>query len=44
MQRCKEVMLVEKIRGEQQRLGVARKYWVGSGKVKEEEEEEEKEE
>lgn len=43
MRRNEEAMLVEKIQGEQQRLEVARRDWVGSGEVKEEEEEEEEE-
>ncbi|XP_008802522.1 coiled-coil domain-containing protein 97 [Phoenix dactylifera] len=43
MRRCEEAMLVEKIRGEQQRLGVARRDWVGSGGEEEQEEEEEEE-
>lgn len=44
MRRSEEAMLVEKIRGEQQRLGVAEKDWVGSERVVEEEVEEEMEE
>ncbi|PKU85682.1 coiled-coil domain-containing protein 97 [Dendrobium catenatum] len=39
MRRCEEAMLVKKIRGEQQRLGVARKDWVGGDEGGEEEEE-----
>ncbi|CAL9071529.1 unnamed protein product [Musa textilis] len=41
MRRCEEAMLVEKIRGEQQRLGVDKREWVGGGGEEEEEEEEE---
>ncbi|KAG1359231.1 coiled-coil domain-containing protein 97 [Cocos nucifera] len=41
LRRCEEAMLVEKIRREQQRLGVARRDWVGSGGEEEQEEEEE---
>ncbi|XP_073106128.1 uncharacterized protein [Elaeis guineensis] len=44
MRRCEEAMLVEKIRQEQQRLGVARRDWVGGGGEEEQEEEEEEEE
>lgn len=44
MRRSEEAMLVEKIRGEQQRLGVAEKDWVGSERVVEEEVEEVEEE
>ncbi|KAG0474270.1 hypothetical protein HPP92_013956 [Vanilla planifolia] len=39
MRRCDEAMIVEKIRGEQERLGVPRSEWVG-GRAQEEEEEE----
>ena len=42
MRWCEEAMLVEKIRQEQQRLGVARRDWVG-GRGEEEQEEEEEE-
>ncbi|KAM0945641.1 hypothetical protein DsansV1_C10g0104851 [Dioscorea sansibarensis] len=44
MRRCDEAALVEKIRGEQQRRGIARKDWVGGAEVEMEEEEEEDEE
>ncbi|XP_059642788.1 uncharacterized protein LOC132284681 [Cornus florida] len=44
MRRSEEVILVEKIRGEQQRLGVAERDWVGSVNEHQQEEEEEKEE
>ncbi|KAI3840078.1 hypothetical protein MKX03_017279 [Papaver bracteatum] len=43
MRRYEETILVTKIRGEQQRLGVDEKEWVG-GDVKQQEEEEEEEE
>ncbi|XP_074565798.1 uncharacterized protein LOC141822254 [Curcuma longa] len=43
MRRCEEAMLVEKIRGEQQRLGVDEKEWVGGGGKEEEVSEEEEE-
>ncbi|XP_020579075.1 coiled-coil domain-containing protein 97 [Phalaenopsis equestris] len=36
MRRCEEAMLVKKIRDEQQRLGVARKDWVGGADAGEE--------
>lgn len=46
MRRCEEAEITEKIRGEQMRLGVDPKEWVGAGgrQVEEEEEEEEMEE
>ncbi|WOL12964.1 Coiled-coil domain-containing protein [Canna indica] len=47
MRRCEEAMIVEKIRGEQQRLGVDMREWVGGGaeevEVYEEEEEDDEE-
>ncbi|KAG1359229.1 putative coiled-coil domain-containing protein 97 [Cocos nucifera] len=44
MRRCEEAMLVEKIRREQRRLGVARRDWVGGGGEKEQQEEDEERE
>ncbi|PKA46131.1 hypothetical protein AXF42_Ash015422 [Apostasia shenzhenica] len=44
MRRCEEAMLVRKIRGEQQRLGVAKKDWVGGEGDEEDDDEEEEEE
>lgn len=44
MRRSEESMLVAKIRGEQQRLGVAERDWIGNERLQEEEEEEEEEE
>lgn len=41
MRRSEEAILIAKIRGEQQRLGVAERDWVGSDRNQEEEEEEE---
>ncbi|KAI7980337.1 Casein kinase II subunit beta-2 [Camellia lanceoleosa] len=43
MRRSEEAILVEKIRGEQQRLGVAQRDWVGNEREQQEEEEEEDE-
>lgn len=43
MRRYEEAILVEKIRGEQQRLGVAQSDWVGNERERQEEEEEEEE-
>lgn len=43
LRRCEEAVLVEKIRAEQRRLGVAEKDWVGNAGEEEEEEEEEEE-
>ncbi|CDP08315.1 unnamed protein product [Coffea canephora] len=40
MRRSEEAMLVQKIRGEQQRLGVAERDWVGNEEAQEEEESE----
>ncbi|GMQ04580.1 hypothetical protein CsSME_00049942 [Camellia sinensis var. sinensis] len=44
MRRSEEAILVEKIRREQQRLGVAQRDWVGNEREQQEEEEEEEEE
>ena len=44
MRRCEEAALVAKIRGEQQRMGVPERDWVGNERFQEEEEEEEEEE
>ncbi|XP_042018623.1 coiled-coil domain-containing protein 97-like [Salvia splendens] len=44
MRRSEEAILVEKIRGEQQRLGVAQSDWVGNEREKQEEEEDEEQE
>lgn len=44
MRRSEEAMLVEKIRGEQQRLGVAERDWVGNERTEQEEMEMEEEE
>ncbi|KAL8497902.1 hypothetical protein ACS0TY_021302 [Phlomoides rotata] len=44
MRQSEEAFLLEKIRGEQQRLGVARSDWVGNEREVQEEEEEEEEE
>lgn len=44
IRRSEEAMLVEKIRGEQQRLGVAESDWVGNQRERQEEVEEEEEE
>ena len=44
MRRSEEAILVEKIRGEQQRLGVAQRDWVGNEIEQQEEEEEEEDE
>ncbi|KAL5551281.1 hypothetical protein UlMin_001457 [Ulmus minor] len=44
LRRSEEAILVAKIRGEQQRLGVAESDWVGNERMQEEEEEEEEEE
>ncbi|KAI4327207.1 hypothetical protein L6164_019695 [Bauhinia variegata] len=43
MRRSEEAMLVAKIRGEQQRLGVAERDWIGNERIQEVEEEEEEE-
>lgn len=44
IRRAEEAILVEKIRGEQQRLGVAQSDWVGNERERQEEEQEEEEE
>ncbi|XP_054795672.1 uncharacterized protein LOC129301342 [Prosopis cineraria] len=44
MRRSEEAFLVAKIRGEQQRLGVAERDWIGNESIQQEEEEEEDEE
>lgn len=44
LRRSEEAILIAKIRGEQQRLGVAERDWVGGERNQEEEEEEEEEE
>ncbi|KAF7828498.1 coiled-coil domain-containing protein 97 [Senna tora] len=44
IRRSEEAYLVAKIRGEQQRLGVAERDWIGNERMQEEEEEEEEEE
>ncbi|KAI3453441.1 hypothetical protein Pfo_010104 [Paulownia fortunei] len=44
LRRSEEAILVEKIRGEQQRLGVAQSDWVGNERERQGEEEEEEEE
>ncbi|XP_028754790.1 coiled-coil domain-containing protein 97-like isoform X1 [Neltuma alba] len=44
MRRSEEAFLVAKIRGEQQRLGVAERDWIGNERIQKEEEEEEEEE
>ncbi|XXG42975.1 hypothetical protein AAC387_Pa01g3116 [Persea americana] len=44
LRRAEEAILVAKIRGEQQRLGILEKDWVGNEEIVEEEEEQEEEE
>ncbi|XP_058764840.1 uncharacterized protein LOC131638296 isoform X2 [Vicia villosa] len=44
LRRCEEAAIVAKIRGEQQRIGVPQRDWIGNEGFQEEEEEEEEEE